>query len=65
MYKLDDLLDILNRAKEAEDLLRELYNVFDNYELNHIIEEKSKTNPLIDKTLSIRLDNFFDFDDSE
>lgn len=62
---LDDIFDLLNKAKEAELLLRDLYNAFGPYELNRILSEKMKTDPCIDKRLVSRLDSYFNFDDSE
>lgn len=63
--KLDDIIDVLNRAKETEDLLTELYNAFGPYELHNILYDKMKTNPCISSNLVSRLDNYFNFDDSE
>ena len=63
--KLDDVLNVLNRAKETEQLLNDLYNAFGPYELYNLLTNKMKTDPSIDPLLPTRLNNYFEFDDSE
>lgn len=62
---LDDILDLVNRAKETEQLLDELYSAFGPYELQSLLYDKMKTNPCINPNLVTRLNNYFNFDDSE
>ena len=63
---LEGLKDEINHLEEAEELLHELYYGFGPYEIHAMLQEHKKdffptdVNQLIGK-----LDNHFNFDDSE
>ena len=58
---LENLLNEINYLKESEELLRAIYFCFDHYELCRILREKHFDGS---KIVS-KLDNHFNFDDSE
>lgn len=63
---LTKLKDEINHLEEAEELLHELYFGFGPYGLRTVIQEHKKDFfPTDVDKLIIKLDNHFNFDDSE
>jgi hypothetical protein len=56
---LNDLIEILNNAKEAEDLLNELINTIGIYELRQLLNNSNN------HELCSKIEIFRKFDDSE
>jgi hypothetical protein len=59
---IDKFMEELERLKLAHKLLEELYYAIGNYEISRILNESPYT---FTQNLSIRIDDFFGFDDSE
>jgi hypothetical protein len=60
LKNLEALKDEIAYLEEAEELLQAIWSCFSPYELGRILREKHW-----DKTLPTKLDNHFNFDDSE
>ncbi len=60
LKNIEALKDEIHYLEEAEELLQAIWSCMDVYELHRILQEK-----YWDKTISSKLDNHFDFDDSE
>ena len=66
LHNLTELKDEINHLEEAEELRHELYFGFGPYGLRTVIQERKKDFfPTDVDKLIIKLDNHFNFDDSE
>ena len=66
MKNLNGLKEEISHLEEAEELLHELYFGFGPYGLRNLIKEKEKEFfPTDVNKLITKLDNHFEFDDSE
>ena len=61
LKNLNNLKDEIAYLEEAEELLRAIWSSFDAYEL----ERKLEKNPCVNHDLITKLENHFNFDDSE
>ena len=61
LKNLENLKNEIAYLEEAEDLLKAIWSSFDVYEL----ERKLKDNPCVNHDLITKLENHFNFDDSE
>lgn len=61
LKNLEGLKEEIAYLKEAEELLQAIWSSFDVYEL----ERKLEKNPCVNHDLITKLENHFNFDDSE